>query len=236
MSKRTNIISAIETGFGDITVSNGYNTNLGNKIAVWRAVPWSKDAGLALEIRDLEREKIGEGSQGVYKVFDYLLTIELTITTGSISELRSAIDDIASYFNSYETLGGLIYNYSFVNDQVEVEQEEKKLQGGRVVYELTYREVQPEGSEKIQITYTKYLRFTAVSPSTLTVEQSGGWDDLTDPVMLDGDILIVSDGEFTSETKVFIDSYVNYEVVSTSLIKIYPNPDWGTIEITIYIR
>ena len=78
--------------------------------------------------------------------------------------------------------------------------------------------------------YTKFFRFKAVSPSTLTEEASSGYGDIT--MAMDGnDIVITSDGEF--ENIITLDDNQNSSArwVNSSEVRFTPYPftDWGTI-------
>lgn len=79
--------------------------------------------------------------------------------------------------------------------------------------------------------YTKYFRFTATSPSTLTEDSKSGYGTIT--MAMDGnDIVITSSGEF--EQTVNLDDTQNSSArwVSSSEIRFTPYPflNWGTIQ------
>jgi hypothetical protein len=77
---------------------------------------------------------------------------------------------------------------------------------------------------------TKYFRFKAVAPGTLTEEASSGYGDIT--IEMDGnDIKLTSDGEFNTYT--WADDNQNsshsYVDANTFIFTPYPYLDWGTI-------
>lgn len=79
-----------------------------------------------------------------------------------------------------------------------------------------------------QDAYTKFFRFKAVSPSTLTELAKSGYGDIT--MAMDGDdIVITSDEEFSSS--VFLDDTQKSNAVwiDESTIKFTPVSNWGTI-------
>ena len=79
-------------------------------------------------------------------------------------------------------------------------------------------------------TYTKFFRFNAISPSTLTEEDSSGYGDIT--MVMDGnDIKITSDEEFSSECFLDDNQESSARWVDSSTIRFTPYPfgDWGTI-------
>lgn len=78
--------------------------------------------------------------------------------------------------------------------------------------------------------YTKFFRFKAVAPSTLTELASSGYGTIT--MEMDGnDIVITSDGEF--DMTINLDDTQNSSArwVDANTIKFTPEPylDWGTI-------
>ena len=81
-----------------------------------------------------------------------------------------------------------------------------------------------------RMSYTKFYRFKAVSPSTLTEEDSSGYGAIT--IAMDGnDIKITSSAEFSSEC--FLDDNQGQSArwVSASEIRWTPYPltNWGTM-------
>jgi len=78
--------------------------------------------------------------------------------------------------------------------------------------------------------YTKFFRFKAVSPSTLTEEASDGYGDIT--MAMDGnDIKITSNAEFSSECFLDDNQQSSARWVDSSTIRFTPYPftNWGTI-------
>ena len=79
--------------------------------------------------------------------------------------------------------------------------------------------------------YTKFFRFKAVSPSTLTEEASSGYGDIT-MAMDSNDIVITSaDSEFLNTVNLDDNQNSSARWVSSSEIRFTPYPflDWGTI-------
>ena len=84
--------------------------------------------------------------------------------------------------------------------------------------------------------YTKYLRVTATSPNTVTVNTSFGFTSTITASIVGGVINIGSTAEFTPTMFVVNNQNANYAYSSTSLITVSPAANWGTIVIEIYER
>lgn len=83
--------------------------------------------------------------------------------------------------------------------------------------------------------YTKYFRFKAVSPGTLTQTGSSGYGTIT-LAMEDNDIVVTSaDSEFVNTVNLDDTQNSSARWVSASEIRFTPFPftDWGTLEAEI---
>lgn len=83
--------------------------------------------------------------------------------------------------------------------------------------------------------YTNYVRFSATSPSTITEIYRHGYGDLS-YAMNGNDIVITSDGEFTTETFGNDTQDSGHRYVSADEFRFTPIPnlDWGTAIFEIY--
>lgn len=78
--------------------------------------------------------------------------------------------------------------------------------------------------------YTKFFRFKAVAPGTLTELASSGYGTIT-MEMSGNDIVITSDGEFSQTVNLDDTQNSSARWVDADTIKFTPTPnlDWGTI-------
>ena len=78
--------------------------------------------------------------------------------------------------------------------------------------------------------YTKYYRFKAVSPGTLTEVASSGYGAIT-LAMNGNDIVVSSTAEFSNKANIDDTQNSSARWVSTSEIRFTPSPalSWGTI-------
>jgi len=84
--------------------------------------------------------------------------------------------------------------------------------------------------------YSKYYRFTATSPSTLTENEISGFSGAITLSIVGGTITVSSSAEFTSSMFIVPNQSVNYSYISASAIEIYPPSGWGTLVVEIYKR
>ena len=83
--------------------------------------------------------------------------------------------------------------------------------------------------------YSKYLKFTAVSPSTITIVTQFGWTtEIATPTITDNVITVLSDSEFTATMFAHPSIGINYERVDADswTFDVYDN--WGTLVVEIY--
>ncbi len=85
--------------------------------------------------------------------------------------------------------------------------------------------------------FTKYIRFTATSPSTVTISEQFGWGEtLATPSITNGVISVTGTAVFSNGTFVNPNQNINYSYISSSQIDLYPPSSWGTLVVEIYER
>lgn len=86
-------------------------------------------------------------------------------------------------------------------------------------------------------TFSKYIRFTAVSPSTVSIDEQFGWDStIPTPSVSSGTIEVTGSAVFSASTFVNPNQNINYTYQSSSQIDLYPTSNWGTLVVEIYER
>lgn len=106
MTKRQQIVNAIETRFKTILVVGGYRTNLGDNVHVWRLSDWAKDEAPGVDIRDTDWDS-DETGQGLH---DHGLLIEVYVEAGggtSPASVREMAADVLQAIGVDDTWGGL---------------------------------------------------------------------------------------------------------------------------------
>jgi len=85
--------------------------------------------------------------------------------------------------------------------------------------------------------YSKYIRFTATSPSTITIVEQFGWSStLATPTITNNVITLLSSAEFTNTMFVRPNQGINYSMVDTSTFTFDVYDNWGTLAVEIYER
>lgn len=83
--------------------------------------------------------------------------------------------------------------------------------------------------------YSKYLKFTAVSPSTITIVTQFGWTTaIATPTITSNVITVASTAEFTATMFANTNIGINHERTTTSAWTFDVYDDWGTLVVEIY--
>lgn len=139
MSIRQQIVDAIETRLKTILVTNGYQTNAGQKVFPWRLTVLG-DADLpALCIYDTDCNISDVGTIG-YFTHELQVDIE-AIVTGSASrtDVRKMLEDIFKAIGVDRTWGNLAEHTEIQSHGINLEQAEKVIGAGQVRILITYR-------------------------------------------------------------------------------------------------
>ena len=139
VSKRQQIVDAIDARLKTITTANGYNTDAGNNVFEWRSYPLDENSELpALVYRDTE--EIESLAVGGYQL--HTLTIEIegyVVGANAARDLRALIADVIKAIGTDLTWGGLAEDTRPVEESIEIDQEERKIAGAVIRIEIDYR-------------------------------------------------------------------------------------------------
>lgn len=140
MSKRQQIVDAIETRMKTILTANGYATNAGQHVYVWPTTARADSELPALLIFDTTAEINEDG--GIIGKFQHTLEINIVAeASGSTSRtvVRSMIADIFKAIGTDEYFGGLVEVTSQPSHGINLEQGDKLYGAGIVRFSVTYR-------------------------------------------------------------------------------------------------
>lgn len=85
--------------------------------------------------------------------------------------------------------------------------------------------------------FSKYIRFTAVSPSTITIAEQFGWTTaIATPTILSNVITVASSAEFSATMTAITNIGIRHERTSTSAWEFEVYDNWGTLQVEIYER
>lgn len=144
MGTRQQIISALKARLQTIKVANGYNTNAGDRVFLWRQVAMKPGETLLLNIKyAAEKDNIdGEGLSGPYNVWNRALPIGITIAqrdTLLLDDLEDIIADVWKAIGIDDTFGGLAIYSNAIGDMIVEEQEEDAITGAILTLTIAYR-------------------------------------------------------------------------------------------------
>jgi len=133
------IIDSLESRLKNILISNGFYTDAGNQVYLWRSAPFEVDEMPAINIRDrddgLRQEWLGNPNR-----FDHELIVEIDLITASAETLRQMIADVNHAINSDRTFDGLAIDTEYVNVAILTdEHNENIVKGGRLKIQIIYQ-------------------------------------------------------------------------------------------------
>ena len=137
---RTDVVGALETALKKIKITNGYTTDLGNKVSVWNSVPLYSTTLPALVIMDTEvlySERLGGG--------DYqkiLITLEIVAQESTaVSAVRTYMADVYKCLDT--EVVAIMYTYNLQDiypesDQIMINEDFTKIAGARILIAAEY--------------------------------------------------------------------------------------------------
>ena len=138
-TKRQQIIDAVRTRLQSITVTNGYDFNLGNHVLEWRTTILNENEIPGIVFRDVQNIKI-EGGPVAY--FRWGLNIEIEVITQggtSVTDIRKMLGDVYKAIGTDPKWGGLaILTEQPNNDEIQSEQQERKITGASIRLQIIY--------------------------------------------------------------------------------------------------
>ena len=116
---REQVVNAVADRFRQILTVNGYNTDVGNSVYVWKDTPFSVDDELpALNIRD-ESSEIEEHTN-VSEIVRLNIRVDIvTANNNPIPTIRAILEDVRKAISVDETFGGLVLYTRMVGDEID---------------------------------------------------------------------------------------------------------------------
>lgn len=107
-NKREAILSAIASRLGGIAVSNGYATNIGSNVFLWRTDQLDESQGEIPGV--IVRDRLSEITDSPYGILSHVLTVEIetvVMSSTTATTARSSAEDILAAIATDDTWGGL---------------------------------------------------------------------------------------------------------------------------------
>ncbi len=115
---REQVVNAVADRFRQILVANGYNTDVGNSVFVWKDTPFSVEELPALNIRD-ESSDIEEHTN-VSELFRLNIRTDIVVSNNDpIPTIRAILQDVRKAISVDETFGGLVLYTRMVGDEID---------------------------------------------------------------------------------------------------------------------
>ena len=115
---REQVVNAMADRFRQILTTNGYNTDVGNSVFVWKDTPFSVEELPALNLRD-ESSDIEDLTNATERVRLNIRTDIVVSNNDPIPTIRAILEDIRKAISVDETFGGLVLYTRMVGDEID---------------------------------------------------------------------------------------------------------------------
>ena len=133
---RKGVVAALETRLKDISTANGYLTDAGLNIFVWKLTPFGNNQLPGVVIRDASESYIYEDMPVNMKMCR--LEIDIDIFAKSIDEVRDVASDVEKAIGVDETLSGAVEFINQIETSIEAEQHDNVIAVAGMRIEANY--------------------------------------------------------------------------------------------------
>jgi len=107
MGKRQGIMTALKTQLGNISIANGYNTDIGTTVDEWHVASYDVDDLPVIEVRDSD-SSAEEDMNNVLsnKNLDIAIVVYNSVSSAAATNARLYIEDVLKAISTDLTLGG----------------------------------------------------------------------------------------------------------------------------------
>ncbi len=137
MSKRQDIITALEARLQTITIANGYNTDAGGRVFVWRTAQVEPAEAPCLLVEDTKLKRKYDTVMG--QVHNRLHCAVLAVMVGQDDEAARVLEaDIIKCLGTWQTAGGLADRLLVVESDIAMEPHGKIIGAALSAVEVEY--------------------------------------------------------------------------------------------------
>lgn len=115
---REQVVDAVASRFRQILVANGYNTDVGNSVYIWKDTAFSVEELPALNIRD-ESSDIEDLTNKQETIRLNFRTDIVVSNSNPIPTIRAILEDVRKAISVDETFGGLVLYTRMVGDEID---------------------------------------------------------------------------------------------------------------------
>lgn len=141
-SRRQQIVDAVKARFETISIANGYETDIGATVALWRDTINVRPADTDLPLLNiLDRSCQSSNSSFAIRKQEHRLTIEVELWTASSTvdtTIRKMLADLAKAIGVDRKWGGIADNTEPLGDDIGVEQQGRKIAGALYKFVIVY--------------------------------------------------------------------------------------------------
>lgn len=138
MSKDAEIMDALKTRLQTILIANGYQTDAGQKVFVWRATPLGENEVPAIMADDTD---ISHDDGAIMGMTRHTMTVGLVAVisgTSSLVEARKTRADLKKCLFGFHTMGGLANRLDVLKTAIEMKQFENLIAGATAQVQIEY--------------------------------------------------------------------------------------------------
>lgn len=132
-SKRQQICTKVDTLLKTIKTSASYETNLGNKVYEWRAIPIEDDAPPACVWK--ETESIRPFASGTWV---HTIALEILLYGNTPAEVRKMVSDVITAIGTKKTWEGLAIKTELRSEDTGAEQKSKLVFVSHLTFDIDY--------------------------------------------------------------------------------------------------
>ncbi len=135
-SIRQQIIDALKTRLEDVTTINVNETEVGSNIFEWRTTDWQESELEGINIRDTNESVEVRGGNHACSLD---IELEAKVAAGtSPAKSRAVIADVTKAIGSDPRFGGLVQHTTPVENEMDIEQKDKKFSTILMKFNLKY--------------------------------------------------------------------------------------------------
>lgn len=138
MSQDALIMAALKTRLQTILVTGGYQTNIGQRVYIWRTSELGNNEVPAILCQDTEVDHDNGQIMGMTR---HSMTVDILVVQNGATveaDARKARADLRKCLHGFETMGGLVNSLTITKSTLEMKQYEDKIAGASAQLLIEY--------------------------------------------------------------------------------------------------
>jgi len=141
-TQREKIMDLLKLRLEEIRMANGYRTNVGEHVLIWRVSPITESEIPCIIIQDTIVEPISEKSVSSMQVLDAGMNVDILCYTkggSAVRELRDSLYDIYKAIGKDVSFDNNVIDVEILSDEITAEQEDRKIAVGKIALRIKFR-------------------------------------------------------------------------------------------------